>query len=274
MKLAVLLGLLGWLASAHASAQSCHAVPYGHHEELRFDTTVGVVAAEFNNAASSGHYQGLSLGAAMQHRWVTLAALLTGYRLTQSGTKDVGVGDLLAAARVPLLRAKDDASRFGVALAATLPTGSERDGLGMGHLMLMPGLFASLQTEHWQLLVDVAYGRALDGSSSGSSGDASGAHAGHGGSAARMPMPVVNPMNRSELEHAFELVYRVTTEVGLLSRMFGAVPVFDASGGTREALAVGVKGEWTMLTAATEIQIPIVGDPFRFRSISTIGVNW
>jgi hypothetical protein len=263
----VVLALLG--SARIARAQPCHAVSYAHSDKLRFRAGVSAVAASYKDQKSMREYQGVVLGVGMDQRWVSASVSLPGYRLTRDESSGFGLGDLAAAVHVAAYRDTNDQLRAGAALAAMAPTGDADRGFGMGHVMLMPGIFLSLQTDAVQLFVEAAYGRAL-GSPASSHGTA---HQ-HGASSQPMVVPVVNPMNRSELEHALLLEYRLTQVVALVGRLFGAVPVADVRGQVREVVGAGVRATFAPVSASLEVQVPIAGDPFRLRSVGTIDVRW
>jgi len=127
----------------------------------------------------------------------------------------------------------------------------------MGHVMLMPGAFLQLESADLRLLVQVAYGRALA---------SAGEHA-HGS-----PGPLVNPMNRSEFEHAATLAYSFRAPLFAAARLFGAVPVATAAGSAREALGIALGASLKRAQLSAELQLPLVGTPFALKTLLSAAV--
>ena len=128
----------------------------------------------------------------------------------------------------------------------------------MGHVMLMAGAFARVIEPAFALDVQLAYGRALG---------MAGGHT-HG------PQPIVQPMNRSELEHALALRLTLSSWLGGLARVAGAIPISDAHGAAREALGLGLDFVFAPFDLALEQELPLVGDPFRSRTLLRLGAQW
>jgi hypothetical protein len=131
----------------------------------------------------------------------------------------------------------------------------------MGHVMAMPGLFASYGGERLFVLVQVNYGRAL--------GEGTQAHV-HGGWVG----PIVDPMNRSELEHAFGISYALVPQLRASLRLAGALPVAVTDGVAREAIGFGLALSLGVVDATVETLLPLVGSPFRAKNVLGLAVNW
>lgn len=216
---------------------------------------IGLVTnvASYNNKVYAGEYQGLSVMASYSHPWVSAEATIGGYRIVRNGLRDLGISDLALDVRAALARISE--MTFGLELAATLPTGDPGRGLGMGHVMLMPGAFFQLESSALRLLVQVAYGRAL----------ASGREHAHGS-----PGSLVNPMNRSEIEHAATLAYSFRPPLFAAARLFGAVPVAASAGSAREALGIALGASLQRAQISAELQLPLVGTPFSLKALFTV----
>jgi hypothetical protein len=210
--------------------------------------------ATYRTAIYAGEYQGYGAAASYTHRWFHAEAALLGYRIVRNGLADHGPGDLALGARGTLYQ--DKAHSFGLELLTTAPTGDADLGLGMGHAMLMPGLWGAYQHERVRLMVQVAYGRAL--------GEA-GKHAEHSPTG-----PLVNPMNRSELEHALTLSYQFGEHLFAGGRLLGAVPVAAANGVAREVAAFGIGASVAPVQVELELQLPLVGAPFDTRTMLSV----
>jgi hypothetical protein len=249
--LIVLAAILSCFPTAHA--QSCHMPALQSDSASPIRVAARAAFATYRTAAYAGEYQGYAASSSYSHPWFYVEAALAGYRIVRNGLAERGLGDLALDARGTVFRG--DTHSFGVELALTAPTGNADLGLGMGHTMLMPGLWAAYQQEHLQLMVQVAYGRAI-GSAGGH------AHAATG--------PLVNPMNRSELEHALMLSYTFGDYLFAGGRLLGAVPVAAASGVAREVAAFGIGASVAHVQVELELQLPLVGAPFDTRSLLSV----
>lgn len=271
----LILGLCG--LSAPALAQTCHMGPdpLVQAESTPFRAGVGAVFAGYRNGFGSGNYQGLNASFAYQHRWWTAGASVAGYRLTRDDSVRGGIGDAALDLRGTVYRDDARGLSFGVGLAAMLPTGNDKHGFGMGHVMLMPGVWFMLDHKWLMLLADVSFGRALGDEHA----DQAGMGHDHAHHAAGHVMPpahgsIVQPMNRSELTHALTLGARLSPNLRLLGRVFGAVPVAMDGGEVREVVALGLQGTFGRWDVSAEAQVPVVGDPFVARGLLTSGVAW
>lgn len=249
------LSLLALSAPRRACAQSCHLADLraaGQAQTWRVGLTSSF--ASYRNRVYAGEYQGLTAVASYTHPWVSAEASVGGYRIVRNGLRDYGLSDVALDVRAALARFSEIA--LGLELAATLPSGDPARGLGMGHVMLMPGAFFQLESAALRLLVQVAYGRAL---------------ASEGGHAHGSPGPLVNPMNRSELEHAATLAYSFHAPLFAAARLFGAVPVAAAGGAAREALGLALGASLTRAQLSAEVQLPLVGTPFALKALLMAG---
>jgi hypothetical protein len=266
----VLLLLAPWgLSSERAAAQACHAGSFvgppvtprdAAARPLALGASLGASAARYATRSYVGEYQALVPGLSVISRYASADLVLPVYRIVRNGLRDAGVGDLALGLRVPVLDAPTRGLSAGVALATTLPTGSADKQLGMGHVMLMPGAYLRLDTPALVLVVQLAYGRALGGM---------GAHAMHVG-----PQPIVNPMNRSELEHAFSASVRVVDGLRALVRLYGATPAWDQNGEAREVLALGGQATAGPVDVRLELELPLVGSPFAQRLVLAVGARF
>jgi hypothetical protein len=207
-----------------------------------------------------GEYQGLFLSGTVSHPWFVAELAVPVYRIAWTGGHAYGLGDLAVTVRANLYRATDGSITAGPELAVTLPTGKPEDGLGMGHVMLMPGGFASWQREHVRIIAQLSYGRALSDLS---------AHSHHDG-----PTPIVNPMNRSELSHSIGVSAALHERMYVTGRLIGAVTLFNHDGAPREIVAPGLQLIAGAFDVALELQLPVVGEPFMSRTLMSVGAQW
>jgi hypothetical protein len=278
-----------------AHAQSCHAPTLREADGASFRTELSAFVAGFDQDGVRGTYQGGSALLGFVHPSIALDVALPYYRLTRDGAAGHGLGDVLAGVHVPVHRREVDGVErlaFGPELIATLPSGDSAAGLGMGHVMLMPGAFVRGRWSRLTLLLQLAYGVALDGG--GHHHEAAGVdpdvHAHHtpeehaaaiaqagslvAGAHAQGPAPIVNPMNRSELEHALSASFRVLEQLALTARVAGAVPIADDQGEVRETVAFGARATLGAFDVGLEQELPLVGDPFRHRTVLRAGAQW
>jgi hypothetical protein len=271
--------LLGWSIGSSVSAQTCHAPSLRQRPDDEVHVGLTHLFATFSDANGSGSHDGLIPTVAWSRPWVTAELAVPVYRLSRTGDEDIGLGDIAVDVRVALLRTDSGEVSGGLELAAMLPTGDADRELGMGHVMLMPGVWARVAGEAFSVMAQLAYGTALgDGYHASHAGGLHDHHGGEPGSAAPIPRayPRVNPMNGSELEHALALAYAVHPNLSLTARWIGALAV-EREGTTRgvdrQLIGPGVQIETGVLDSAVEVQVPFVGDPFDFRLSVSIGAQ-
>jgi hypothetical protein len=263
---------IGWLAHvalvlfglglAHpARAQSCHVPPTVRDQATSVRVLASAFAASYGTGAYVGEYQGGALFGSYALWRLQLSASLPYYRIVRNGLSERGLGDVFTSLRATLLERElspIDHVQLGLDLAQTLPSGDRIKGLGMGHVMLMPGLFARLMHGRTTLELGLAYGRAL---ASGSAHD-------HG------PWPLVNPMNLGELEHSVSALYRVTDWLIGSARLHGAVPIADKHGAAREIIGLGALAQIGPAELSLEQELPLAGNPIRSRTTVRVGASF
>jgi hypothetical protein len=255
--------LCALLGARRAEAQSCHAPILTRQDELHaWRATAGFLAASYDHGgAQRGNYQGLYAGLAYRHPRVGVSALVPAYRLDRGGEVELGLGDATLSVSGTLLRARDDALTFGVELPTMVPTGSASRSLGMGHVMLMPALWLAFERPPFALRVEAGYGRGL--------GDATehGEHGAHEHGERVRPSPIVNPMNRSEFEHALSMVLGVQRHLFVHARWFGAVPIADDLGILRQIVGAGATLRFHAAEVSAELQVPLAGNAFDVKGL-------
>lgn len=256
----VLAAAVPFLGAAPAAAEHCHPPAPVERGALGFRVAAGAEAATYRNERYEGEYQGASLSLGWEHRWLGLRAALPAYRIVRNGLADRGLGDLLVDARIPFARSARDELRGGLALAATLPTGDAAKDLGMGHVMLMPGLWISWQGDRAFVQAQLAYGRAL----------AAGGQAHHAGG----PAPIVNPMNASEIEGAASAGVRLHEHLRVRGGLHGAIPVAAEAGAARGVAVVGGDIVFGAFHFGVEGHVPMVGDPFLAKAVISVAATF
>lgn len=263
-RLALLIAL-AWSVCGTAEAQSCHTIALDRPSREPFLATVGLLYADFDTDTEAGNYEGLYASFRYQHPWFGAEVLLPAYRLDAGSGVELGVGDMVLTARGTALRLWDGEIALGVELPVMVPTGDEDRQLGMGHVMLMPGAWFSLSLAPFVLQAEVGYGRMLGSESAHQ-------HHHHGGS--RVGSPLVNPMNRSELEHVLTLGLGLRRDLVVHARWFGAVPIDDEMGLTRQVLAGGATATVDRFAVTAEVQVPVKGSPFDVKLVTQLGVRF
>jgi hypothetical protein len=245
--------LLGMSIPSQALADHSH-----HHEAMApnadpgstISASVALTAAQYSTVSFVGDYQGITPSLRWAEGRFGASTSIGLYRLTRNGAVYRGLGDLVVQGQAAVLAR--GATSAGVVAAVSAPTGSERDGLGMGHVMVMPGVWGSWSNEDVTLAVSGGYGRAIGASDSGGHVHGTG--------------PIVDPMNISEV------TWGASGEVGLAhalrvgARVAGAVAL-NASGTDRTIGAVRAVWKEGRVETVAELQLGLAGDPFNVRGI-------
>jgi hypothetical protein len=253
-------------AASRGRAQTCHP-PSLRDEPADSGFHVGFVsvAATFSDT-EHGDYQGIIPTASWHYESLTAEVAVPWYRLQRNADEDIGLGDLTADVRVAIYRTPSRLIAFGPELAASFPTGDADKELGMGHVMLMPGVWGRLELARLSIIGQLAWGRALADT------DQHAGHHMHHGGAAPHASPRVNPMNMNELEHALGLRYAVHPNLALTARWLGAIPLED-DGFERQTIGPGLQLTADALDASIEAQVPVAGDPFDVRFMIAFGAQ-
>ena len=250
---AALVGVLAVPAAAVAVARADHdmAMSENHHGQSEVSIGLSVEAAEFEDTSYVGSYQGLAPALAWMRGRFGAGATISVYRLIKNGLTTYGAGDAMLSGHAMLV--STEAVHGGVALHVMVPTGSELDGLGMGHTMVMPSAWARWRSAPWTVAASAGYSRAMI-----SLGGAPGAHD-HG------PMPLVDPMNLQELTWSAGADLDVGHGLQLGGRTLGGVPL--GTGHTR--VIGGGRLAWGTPRVSTglELQVGLAGDPFTVRGV-------
>lgn len=245
------------LACATAYAQHDHSHTHDDHHAgttatSSFSAGASLVGASFEQMLYGGEYVGMVPTASWANAKFAAIASIGVYRITLNGATYVGIGDVGLHAQAPLVR-RDD-FEVGLLAGISLPSGDDRHGLGMGHLMLMPGTYATWSLERVRLSTTLAYGRAL-----GSAGHEHGA------------WPIVSPMLMAEVSWNAGGDVRITDTVTAGARASGGLPAGE--GGKSRAIVGGRVGlRVNRLDTSFELQAAVVGDPFTVRAV--VATTW
>jgi len=246
---------------AEARAQHCHMPSLVDAEGIGLRAGHTFVVAGYSTEQDAGDYEGLGLVLEWSRGWFETAASLTAYRIRRNGGVTRGLGDLqVAAGAVPFAR-EDGAARLGAYLGVSLPTGDDDAGLGMGHVMMMPALFGEARLGRLELSLHGGIGAAVG------AGPDPHAHHHHGGAAS--PMPLVDPMNATELFGDLRVAHPIGPLWHVHLGTSAAAPLGD--GEARIVLAAGGQLVLTRLDFGLELQVPVLGDPFTVRGVFSAG---
>ena len=256
----VVLALLGLGAGGRrARADHCQPLIDAPADALGLSARLHFESAIYERALSEGSWSGLSteLGGGWG-RWQA-RGWIGAYQLDRNGVTEQGIGDAGLETRVTAWRSESAAAplRLGPRLAMTLPTGDAATGFGMGHAMVMPGLWWSLPGQRFSWGGLVAYGRAL--------GAMEGHH--HG------PGPIIDPMNSSEVLASAGLNVALIGQLDALLTASYARPLVD-NGAARGAAGLGLLWNARPVHLGATVQLPLVGDAFRVRAIASAGLGF
>lgn len=253
-----------WLPGP-AFADHCHVSPPLEALGLGFHVAGALEFASYDTARGEGEYLGASLGASYDTHWLRVRALLPAYLLTRDEAHFRGLGDLALEAKLAVLTSADDTFQSGIVLLATAPTGDASADLGMGHFMLMPGLWGELLGERAFIQAQLSYARALASEDS---------HEGHERHTTAGPGPIVNPMNTSEISAAASIGYAINELIRLRAGVSGAIPVGVEDGASRAVAILGVDFLLDPFDLGLEGQLPFLGDPFTAKAVLTGGLRF
>jgi hypothetical protein len=232
------------LPAAHAG-HAAHAGPRPHAQ--------AAVAVEAQRLPGSADVQGVTPSLHAGYGRFALRVAVPTYRLARDGAATaVGLGDVTVETSAELLTAA--AWRAGVSLGAGVPTGARDDGLGMGHTMLMPALWASAQPGRVRLAGSLSLGASVES-------DDGGGHDHHHGHT----VPVVNPMNRREVGGSLRAGYAPIQPLEVYALALGAAPIGD--GVTRTAVGIGARWQLGAWSVGGEADAGVVGRPFIARGV-------
>ncbi len=252
--------MFGCLSWGHtASAEHCAPVsPKGASAPWSVGWTLE--AASYSNPRYTGTWEGIRPEVAGHEGAFAARAWLPAYRLERNGLAVTGLGDAGIEASVAAFKLESPALTLGPTVALTLPTGSDKKDLGMGHVMAMGGALVGMHVDAWRLGGSLSFARALVASGSG-------AHAHQHGSG-----PIVEPMNPSEIAAGGLLGFEFSTQVALESTLFAAWPVALPGGETRVSVGLMPVVSVGGVELRARLELPVLGDAFRLRG--ALGVEF
>jgi hypothetical protein len=247
--IAALVGLLAPQAASVARADHDMAAMSEAHDGSEISVGLSVEAAQFDTMFYVGSYQGVTPSLGWMYGRFGANAAIPLYHLDENGLSTYGAGDAMLGGDAVVL--EGEAVRAGVALHLMFPTGSERDNLGMGHVMAMPSLFGSWRAAPLTVSASAGYGRALV--------DLGGQQHNHG------PMPLVDPMNMQELTWSAAADVDIGHGVRVGGRTRGAAAL--GTGQTRVIGGGRVAWGTPRVSTGLEVQVGLAGDPFTVRGV-------
>lgn len=232
-------------SGASAAADGPRAEAHGLGLALGLRTEAATAAIERRPIS----YQGTSLRVDLHLRRFHLRAQGSWYRLRDTLETTYGPGDLMVAAMWTAVQRPR--WRVGLALPVGAPLGDDQEHLGMGHWMVMPGVFAAAQLGR-QLTASagVAYHRALGNG-----------HHNHGMG------PYVNPMTAEELSFAGRAGVRAAPTLQLIAETAVAVPL---DGDARAILGAGFTLQHGQMSVSVLAQAGALRAPFTARGVADL----
>jgi hypothetical protein len=174
------------------------------------------------------------------------------YHINENGLSNYGLGDAMFAGHATVLAT--ERMQAGIALHVMVPTGSETEGLGMGHTMVMPSVWAAWQLHPLAIHASAGFSRALT--------SLGGGHHDHG------PAPLVDPMNMQELTWSAGAELAVGHGMQVGGRTLGGVPVGTSAAGVTRVIGAGrVAWSTSRVSTGLEVQVGLAGDPFTVRGV-------
>jgi hypothetical protein len=255
--------VLFWIMIAFAlavpsAARAEHDHGGGHRRPVEtvssFGAGVGLVAARYDTKVYLGDYQGVLPAVSWMRGRFGASATIGAYRLVENGLTRYGLSDVVLSAQATLVEGKR--AMLGVALPVSLPTGDHVTGFGMGHVMVMPAVWASGSVRWLRLGGSVGYGRAIGGEADHDHGS----------------WPLVDPMNLQEVTWTANAYLPLATGLQAGAKMSGGVPIGDG----RNRVTGGVRAIWTQgqVETAFEVQAGFAGDPFILRGLVESAVHF
>jgi len=247
---AALVGSLAPLAGGVARADHDMAMSEGHDGNVsELSVGLAVEAAGLDSTFYVGSYQGITPSLGWMRGRFGASATISLYHLSENGRSLYGPGDAMLAGHATVVAT--EALHAGVALHMMAPTGSQLDGLGMGHVMAMPSAWATWRSSPMTIEASAGYGRALT--------DLGGEQHDHG------PMPLVDPMNLQELTWSAGADVDIGRGVQIGGRTLGAVPL--GSGLTRVIAGGRVAWGTPRISTGLAVQVGLAGNPFTIRGV-------
>jgi hypothetical protein len=239
------------LAAGTARADHDHVT---RPDARAFGAGVTLLAASFETSIYAGNYLGVLPAVRWSNPRLALGASAALYRLDENGARSWGFGDVVVNGQATLVG--DAELHAGVVAAVTVPVGDERHGLGMGHAMAMPALFAMWMPGRFAAMATAGVSRALA------------EHTGHD----HGMWPIVEPMNFQELTWSTAGEYALAPHVNSGLRVSGGAPI----GGGAHRVVGAVRVGWTggRFASAAELQAGLAGDPFIVRAVVSSAVSF
>jgi hypothetical protein len=251
-----LFAALAWsLAVSRAHAQHCEPPLAPEASPLR--ATVRAEAARYESGSEQGYYEGVALGLAFEYEPLRVRANMPYYRLLGPAKHADGPGDLESKVEFTVVEERPWA--FGAALAASFPTGSADDRLGMGHVMLGPSVWLSRAGENVFASAELGYMGAL---ADAEDSEPIAAHQHHQSPTTNVHHaaggPIPNPMNANEAWLGLAASYEAAPPLGLSAGGTLAVPTTE-DGETRATLRASVGFALGRLSTGIGVEVDVLG---------------
>jgi len=245
---ATLVGLCASSGSARAEHDMAAMSENHQHEGSELSAGVAIEAAQFDTMSYVGSYQGITPSLGWMRGRFGAGATVGLYHLNKNGLSLYGIGDAMFTGHAMVF--STETVQTGLALHLMVPSGSELDGLGMGHVMALPSAWATWRSHRVAFRATAGYGWALTGS---------GGQHNHG------PSPLVDPMNMQEVTWSAGGDLEVAHGVRVGGRAQGGIPI--GVGSDRVIGAGRVAWGTPRISTAFELQLGLAGDPFTVRGV-------
>lgn len=241
----------------HASEPSALLTGHAHQHGHAFVASLALVAANYDAPLFQGDYQGAIAGAGWHSKRLGLSVSVPLYRLRKNGLAIEGVGDAMLHLHVTAVASATAGAGFTLMVSA--PTGNDKTGLGMGHVMAMPGTWAVWSSSRYSVAGMLAFQRALGSAN---------VHSAH----ATAMWPLVEPMNASEVAGSVTAMVALARPLAIGAHADAAVPTGDGT----QRLSLGLRAVWVSGRTETTAGIDrgMIGQPFGLRGTLATSVRF
>ena len=255
-------GIVSWRNSGVAHAEHCELHELAVAPRSGYQVSVGWETARYRNSRYEGQFEGTSVAMGFRYQGFLITGKVPAYRLVRNGLPTEGMGDATLAMEQRVFSSADGHNALGARMALSIPTGAQSQDLGMGHSMVMPGVWARFQWQRLHGHLGLDFARAM--------GTTDSQHGGHNMSY----FPIVQPMNMSELSATGLLELEMLGKMAIRTRLVSARPVASGNGTPRSIAGLGVGFTGEALSTYLEWQTPIEGTPFQSRMMGGLTISF
>jgi hypothetical protein len=208
--------------------------------------------ATIDLGAVRGGWDGAVLGVAWRSSRIGARATMPFYIVDAGTYSTEGLGDAFVETQVAAIARAPIAA--GVGLGMSLPSGDATEGRGMGHVMVMPGLWVATRRGRVDASMVASLAHAI-----GSDGQ----HVHHHATVN------VNPMSPVEVAATARFAVRATR--GLSPRVGSSIALpIDSDSDARASMLVGLAWRRRAWQVAADLELPVLGNAFDARATMQI----